>query len=313
MTQPRVLVTCKQMQVELPVHEARLRAAGYDVLSPPLRGQFFEEDELKELLPGVVGMIAGDDPLTADVIGAAPDLKVIIRWGIGMDSVDHAAAAAAGVVVRNTPAVFGDEVADCAFGYVLLLARGHHAVDAAVRAGEWPKVEGISLAGQRLGVVGLGSIGRAIARRGNGFAMDVVAHDPYADPALSVESGVQLLDLDELLRTSRFVVLASPLTPETHHMIDKAALSLMQPDAFLVNVGRGPLVDEPALVEALAAGTIAGAGLDVFEVEPLPASSPLRTMPNVVLGAHNGSNTRQGVARASAEAVTRLLESLGAR
>ena len=163
-------------------------------------------------------MIAGDDPLTADVIGAAPDLKVIIRWGIGMDSVDHAAAAAAGVVVRNTPAVFGDEVADCAFGYVLLLARGHHAVDAAVRAGEWPKVEGISLAGQRLGVVGLGSIGRAIARRGNGFAMDVVAHDPYADPALSVESGVQLLDLDELLRTSRFVVLASPLTPETHHM-----------------------------------------------------------------------------------------------
>lgn len=150
MTLPRVLVTCKQMQVELPVHEARLRAAGYDVLSPPLRGQFFEEEELKELLPGVVGMIAGDDPLTADVIGSAPDLRVIIRWGIGMDSVDHAAAAAAGVVVRNTPAVFGDEVADCAFGYVLLLARGHHAVDAAVRAGEWPKVEGISLAGRSL-------------------------------------------------------------------------------------------------------------------------------------------------------------------
>jgi D-3-phosphoglycerate dehydrogenase len=308
MTQPRVLVTCKQMQVELPVHEARLRAAGYDVLSPELTGQFFSEDELKALLPGVVGVIAGDDPLTADVIAAGDDLKVIIRWGIGVDSVDLDAAAAAGVVVRNTPAVFGEEVADSAFGYVLLLARGHHRVDAEVRAGGWPKVEGISLAGERLGVVGLGSIGRAIARRGLGFSMDVVAYDPYADAALD---GVQLIEIEELLRTSRFVVLASPLTDETHHLIDKNALSLMRQDAFLVNVGRGPLVDEPALAEALAAGAIAGAGLDVFEVEPLPESSPLRSMTNVVLGAHNGSNTRQGVARASDEAVTRLLDSLG--
>lgn len=309
MTAPRVLITCKQMQVELPVHADRIRAAGYDILAPELLGQSFSEDELKDLLPGVVGMIAGDDPLTASVISAGTDLKVIIRWGIGMDSVDHDAAAAAGVVVRNTPAVFGDEVADSALGYVLLLARGHHLVDAEVRSGGWPKVEGISLAGERLGVVGLGSIGRAIARRGQGFAMDVVAFDPYADP--SAAEGVPLLALDELLRTSRFVVLASPLTEETHHLIDKAALAVMRPDAFLVNVGRGPLVDEPALEEALAAGSIAGAGLDVFEVEPLPMSSPLRAMHNVVLGAHNGSNTRQGVARASDEAVTRLLDSLG--
>jgi len=225
MTAPRVLVTCKQMQVELPVHLERLRAAGYDVFAPELTAQQFTEDELKAMLPGVVGMIAGDDPLTADVIGAGSDLKVIIRWGIGMDSVDHDAAGAAGVVVRNTPAVFGDEVADSAFGYVLLLARGHHQVDAEVRAGGWPKVEGISLAQQRLGVVGLGSIGRAIARRGQGFGMDVVAYDPYADAAAS---DVPLLELDELLRTSRFVVLASPLTDETHHIIDKATLSLMR-------------------------------------------------------------------------------------
>jgi D-3-phosphoglycerate dehydrogenase len=311
MTAARVLVTCKQMQVELPVHEARLRAAGYDVLAPELTAQSFTEDELKALLPGVVGIIAGDDPLTAAVIASGTDLKVIIRWGIGMDSVDHDAAEAAGVVVRNTPAVFGDEVADSAFGYVLLLARGHHLVDAEVRAGGWPKVEGTSLAGQALGVVGLGSIGRAIARRGHGFSMDVRAYDPYADPARAAADGVQLLELEDLLRTSRFVVLASPLTDETHHLIDKGALSVMRQDAYLVNVGRGPLVDEAALVEALAAGSIAGAGLDVFEVEPLPMSSPLRSMTNVVLGAHNGSNTRQGVARASDEAVTRLLDSLG--
>ncbi|HUR52135.1 MAG TPA: phosphoglycerate dehydrogenase [Mycobacteriales bacterium] len=313
MSADRILVTCKQMQVELPHHEARLREAGYDVLSPQLVGQAFSEQELKDLLPGVVGMIAGDDPLTADVLASGTDLKVLIRWGIGMDSVDHAAAKEHGIVVHNTPGVFGDEVADSAFGYVLLLARGHHTVDAAVRQGQWPKVEGTSLAGERLGVVGLGSIGRAVARRGSGFSMDVVAFDPYADPAAAAEVGAELLPLEDLLRTSRFVVLASPLTPETFHVIDAKALSLMRPDAYLVNVGRGPLVDEPALVEALEAGALAGAGLDVFEVEPLPANSPLRGMPNVVLGAHNGSNTRQGVARASADAVARLLDALGDR
>jgi D-3-phosphoglycerate dehydrogenase len=261
-------------------------------------------------MPGVVGMIAGDDPLSRRVIESGPDLRVIIRWGIGMDSVDHAAAAERGVAVTNTPAVFGDEVADSAFGYVLLLARGHHLVDTAVRAGGWPKVEGISLAGERLGVVGLGSIGRAVARRGLGFGMDVVASDPYADPASVSGTGVTLTTIEDLLRTSRFLVLASPLTDETRHIVDAEALATMRADAFLVNVGRGPLVDEPALVEALRAGTIAGAGLDVFEEEPLPGDSPLRDLPRVVLGAHNGSNTRQGVARASAEAVDRLLNGL---
>jgi D-3-phosphoglycerate dehydrogenase / 2-oxoglutarate reductase len=312
MTAPRLLITCKQMQVELPVHEARLRSLGFDLVVPQLRGQQFTEDELIESLPGVVGMIAGDDPLTRRVIEAGDDLRVIIRWGIGMDSVDHDAAREKGVVVTNTPAVFGDEVADSAMAYVLLLARGHHRVDAEVRAGGWPKVEGISLAEERLGVIGLGSIGRSVARRGLGFGMDVVGADPYAEPVSIAELGIALVELPHLLETSRFVVLASPLTDETFHLIDADTLSLMRADAFLVNVGRGPLVDEPALVAALAEGRIAGAGLDVFEVEPLPADSPLRGFDNVVLGAHNGSNTRQGVARASAEAVSRLLGALDA-
>jgi D-3-phosphoglycerate dehydrogenase / 2-oxoglutarate reductase len=310
MTLPRLLITCKQMQVELPVHLARLQDAGYEVVSPELLGQAFTEDELISLLPGVVGMIAGDDPLTAQVLKHGADLKVIIRWGIGMDSVDHDAARALGIRVQNTPGVFGEEVADAAFGYLLMLARGHHRVDAAVREGGWPKVEGTSLAGERLGVFGFGSIGRAVARRGRGFSMDVVACDPYAEPAHAEAAGVSLVSLEELLHTSRFVVLASPLTPETHHVIDERTLALMRPEAYLVNVGRGPLVDEEALVRSLAAGAIAGAGLDVFEVEPLPDDSPLRSLSNVVLGAHNGSNTRQGVARASSEAVALLLDAL---
>jgi D-3-phosphoglycerate dehydrogenase len=299
------------MQVELPQHEQRLRAAGFELVVPELTGQQFTEDELIAQLPDVVGMIAGDDPLSRRVIESTDSLRVIIRWGIGMDSVDHQAARDNEVFVTNTPAVFGDEVADSAFGYVLLLARGHHVVHESVRNGGWPKYEGITLAEQTLGVIGFGSIGRAICKRGLGFGMRVLAFDPYADPTAASAMGVDLVPLDEVLAASRFVVLASPLTTETHHIIDVAALAKMRTDAFIVNVGRGPLVDEAALTGALAEGRIAGAGLDVFEVEPLPADSPLRGMPQVILGAHNGSNTRQGVARASAQAVERLLTALG--
>jgi D-3-phosphoglycerate dehydrogenase len=302
----RVAVTCHQMQVELPRHLDALAAAGYDVIAPPLLGQQFSEDALIELLDGADGIIAGDDPLSERVLASSPTLRVVVRWGIGMDSVDHDAAARLGITVRNTPGVFGDEVADSALAYVLLLARGHHRVDRLVRDGEWPKVEGVSLSGERLGVVGLGSIGRAIVARGRGFGMDVVG----SDPLVQGDPGCDVVSLDELLSTSRFVVLAAPLTAETHHLINSDTLARMRADAFLVNVGRGPLVDEAALISTLQQGQIAGAGLDVFEVEPLPLDSPLRHLDGVILGAHNGSNTRQGVARASDRAVEILREEL---
>jgi D-3-phosphoglycerate dehydrogenase len=254
-----------------------------------------------------VGIIAGDDELSSEFFEGAPELRTVIRWGIGMDSVDHEAARRHGVSVRNTPGVFGAEVADSAFGYILNLARGYIAVDAAVRNGEWPKREGVTLAGSRLGVVGLGAIGREIAKRANGFDMDVVAFDPFVE---SAPTGVSLTDLETLLSTSRFIVLACPLTDTTYHLINADRLALVQPDAYLINVARGPVVVEADLTEALRSGGLAGAALDVFEVEPLPATSELRTFPNVILGAHNGSNTREGVTRASRTAVDFLLEEL---
>lgn len=305
----RILVTCAQMQAALPTHLPQLEAAGYDVFAPPLAGQQFSADELASMMTGVVGIIAGDDELSRPFFEASPDLRVLIRWGIGMDSVDHAAAADHGVAVRNTPGVFGGEVADSAFAYMLMLARRHHIVDAEVRAGAWPKVEGLSLSGASVGVVGLGDIGRAVVSRASGFGMEIRGFDPYVDPRLVTK--VELVArLQDVLAESRFVVLTCPLTAETHHLIDAAALSAMRPDAYLVNVARGPVVDEAALVEALRTGRIAGAGLDVFEVEPLPTDSPLRGFGNVILGAHNGSNTREGVARASGRAVELLLEEL---
>lgn len=309
----KLLVTCAQMQVELPAHLDRLIAAGYEVVSPPIPGQQFTAAQLAPLMPDVVGLIAGDDQLDSSFFKASPDLQVIVRWGIGMDSVDHTAAAEHDVVVRNTPGVFGGEVADSALAYVLLLARAHHDIDRVVREGGWPKHEGVSLADSTLGIVGLGDIGRAVAARARGFGMELLGFDPYVDRTLLPAETTVVNDLGDLLQRSRFVVLTCPLTRETHHLMNAETLGHMRRDAFLINVARGPVIDESALEAALTEGRIAGAGLDVFEIEPLPIESPLRSLPGVVLGAHNGSNTREGVARASARAVDILLAELNLR
>src|SRR6185503_707138 len=202
------------------------------------------------------------------------------------------AARELGIEVRNTPAVFADEVADVAIGYMIMLARRLHEIDAGVRAGEWPKPQGVSLAGRALGVVGLGSIGRGVAQRGLAMGMTVVGIDPMpAAEAAAAELGVRLLGLDEVFAEADVVSLNLPMSPENRHLANEARLGSMKPGSFLVNTARGPLVDEGALVKALQSGRLARAALDVFETEPLPAGSALRTLPNVMLGSHNASNT----------------------
>jgi len=304
-----LLVTCRQMQTALPRHIDRLHASGYAVLAPDLgERQQFTAAELLSFAPRITGIIAGDDELDREFFaGAAPHLRAVVRWGIGMDSVDFEAAEEYNVPVRNTPGVFGDEVADSAMAYLLAIARGIADVDRRVRAGEWPKHEGVTLAGSTIGIVGLGAIGRQVARRAEAFGMRVIGYDPYPPAALE---GVEVVPLHELVSAARFVVLCCPLTETTHHLVDAAFLDAMGDDAFLVNVARGPVVDEAALAVALTEGHIAGAALDVFETEPLPSDSPLRRFSNVILGAHNGSNTRQGVERASTAAVDILLTEL---
>jgi len=308
MSAPLILVTCRQMQVELPRHRDRLERLGYEVVAPDLGDrQQFTAAELLNYSPRLVGIIAGDDELSREFFAGSSQLKTVIRWGIGMDSVDRDAAREFGVNVRNTPGVFANEVADAAFGYILNLARGFIGVDASVRRGEWPKYEGVTLAGNRLGIVGIGAIGCEIARRASGFNMDVAAFDPFVE---SAAHEVTMVDLDTLLSTSRFIVLACPLTPDTFHLIDAGSLALVRADSYLINVARGQVIRETDLIDALKAGRLRGAALDVFETEPLPMDSELRSLPSVVLGAHNASNTREGVARASGKAVDFLLEEL---
>jgi D-3-phosphoglycerate dehydrogenase len=269
------------------------------------------EEELIAIIGDYDGMIAGDDPLNARVLAHAKRMRVISKWGVGVDGIDLEAATTQGIAVTNTPDVFGDDVADVAAGYLVMLARQLHRIDASVRDGGWLKHEGVALARKTLGVVGFGSIGQALARRGHAFGMTVIAHDialAVRDVALS--EGVELVSREDVFIRSDFLVLCVPLTPETTQLVNAATLRLMRQGSFLVNVARGGLVDESALAAALDSGHLAAVALDVFEEEPLPPDSPLRAFPHCVFGSHNGSNTIEGVLRASERAVENLLAGL---
>ena len=267
--------------------------------------------ELLPLVPGISGIIAGDDVISRQVIERADALRIVSKWGVGTDNIDLVAAAEHGVKVSNTPGVFGDEVADVVIGYLILLARGLQTIDTEVRTGGWPKLVGFSLAGRTIGVIGLGDIGREVARRCVAMRMRVVGAEPDSTAAASAGTlGVELLPIDELLQRADIVSLNCPLTPKTHHLVDSSAFASMKRGVWLINTARGAIVNEPDLIAALRTGRVARAALDVFEEEPLPPDSPLRTLPNVILGSHNSSNTEEAVHRTSGRAIENLLEGL---
>jgi phosphoglycerate dehydrogenase-like enzyme len=307
----RVLVTCPQMQRYTGDYVDLLAAKGIEMEVPPVVQQL-DEQALQTIIGDFDGVIAGDDPFTADVLACANRLRVISKWGVGVDNIDRVAAASRGIAVLNTPGVFGDEVADVIVGYLVMLARQLHRIDAGARSGGWPKIEGRSLAGRTLGIVGLGSIGLALARRGSAMGMAVVGTDlAVQQQDLARDIGVTVTDLGQVLEQADVVALCCPLTADNRHMLDKAAFAQMKAGSWLINTARGPLVDEEALVDALREGRVAGAALDVFEVEPLPPNSPLRGFESVVLGAHNASNSVDAVRRVNELAVANLLIGLG--
>lgn len=308
----RVLVTCPPMQRTADEWLASLTDRGIHVELPPVT-QHVSRADLKRLLPTCDGIVAGDEPLDGALLATAPRLRVISRWGVGIDNVDLEAARALGIEVRNTPAAFAEEVADVAIGYAILLARGLHTIDAGVHAGDWPKPQGVSLSGRTLGIIGLGAIGRAVARRGVAMAMRVVGTDP--DPrarAAAAELGVTVEEVETVFDQADVLSLNCPMTPENLHLVNADRLRRMPPGSFVVNTARGPLIDEAALVDALRSGHVAGAALDVFETEPLPADSQLRSIPNVIMGSHNASNTIEAVRRVNRLAIENLLAVLEA-
>jgi D-3-phosphoglycerate dehydrogenase len=298
------------MQNAIEAFRSRFDERGIEIALPPVMQQP-SEDELIELLPGFDGIIAGDDPLTGRVLSSASRLRIISKWGVGIDGIDLAAAAERGIRVTNTPAVFGDDVADVAAAYLVMLARQLHRIHMSVAEGGWWKYEGVVLSGKTLGIAGYGTIGAALARRGAAFGMHVLAYDIAPGTAERASAGnVEAVDADGLFARSDFLALCMPLTAQTQHFVNAARLNTMRHGSFVVNVARGGLIDEAALASALASGRVAAAALDVFESEPLSAENPLRSFPQCVFGAHNASNTSEGVMRASELAVENVLAGL---
>ena len=269
--------------------------------------QTLSEAELIKLLPEFDGWIIGDDPATQRVFEAGKGglLKAAVKWGIGVDNVDFKACEALDIPIINTPGMFGGEVADVAVGYVIALARHTVEIDRGVREGSWPKPRGISLAGRTVAVVGYGDIGRNTARRLLAADMAVIAYDPFVD-ASTLEQGVSLSSWPDEIGRADFVVVNCALTPTSHHLLNAEAFEAMKTGVRVVNVGRGPVIDEQALISALANGKVHSAALDVFEQEPLPADSLLRKHPSCIFGSHNASNTVDGVERTSRKAIELL-------
>ena len=306
----RLLITAPYLLPELEKFRSRLEAEDITILTTEVRERLSEE-ELLPIVGTIDAVICGDDEFTERVLQAAPRLKVISKWGTGIDSIDARAAAKLGIRVCNTPNAFTDPVADSALGYILCFARGLLRMDHDIRGGLWTKPDAVSLRECTLGVVGVGNIGKAVVRRGRAFGMKLLGTDPAPVAASFIDdTGLCLLSLNDLLQQADFVSLHCDLNPTSFHLISHAQLSLMRSSAYLINTARGPIVDEPALIEALREQRIAGAALDVFEVEPLPAGSPFLTMANCVLGSHNANSDLAARSRVHESTIANLIRAL---
>ena len=306
----RILIACPQLQQTIDGYRDLFAERGIEIELPHLVQQL-SESELLEIIDRFDGVIAGDDEFTARVLEKGTRLKVIARWGVGVDAVDLDAAKRLGIRVSNTPDVFADEVADIVMGYIILLARQLHKSDRSVRSGGWMKIQGISLRGKTLGVIGVGSIGRAVVQRAAVAGMSAVGYDIAPVPtSFMMETGLRLVELEDLLQTSDFISLNCNMNPANRHMLGPCEFAAMKTGVYIVNTARGPLIDEAALVQALREGKVAGAALDVFEDEPLPLDSPLRQFDNCIFGTHNSSNTYEAVMRVNERTIRKLLDGL---
>ncbi len=270
-----ILYSAPYMIPLLPRYRPLLEGLGLQVIVPEVHERL-DENQLLAYAGTFDGSICGDDHYTARVLQAcSPRLKVISKWGTGIDSIDRTEAEGLGIQVRNTPNAFTLPVADTVLGYILTFARRFPWMDRAVKSGQWEKIPGRSLSECTLGVVGVGKIGKAVIRRAHAFGMQLLGNDIIPiDPVFLIKNGVVMTTLEDLLARSDFVSLNCDLNPSSIHLINMDALSQINPSAILINTSRGPVIDEPALISALQAGKLAGAALDVFEVRASPGRQP---------------------------------------
>lgn len=309
---PSVLLTAPYMIQVLERFKPRFDERGIELIVPTVVERM-DEAGLMEFAGRFEGAICGDDAYTERVLKAcAPRLRVISKWGTGIDSIDAEACNRLGIRVFRTANAFTQPVADSVMGYLLAFSRRQPWMDAQMKAGKWSKLPGRGLGECTLGIVGVGNIGKAVARRARAFHMQLLGNDILqVDPAFLTESGMEMVSLDELLGASDYVTLNCDLNPTSHHLIGATALAKLKPSAVLINTARGPIVDETALVRALQDGRLAGAALDVFEAEPLPSKSPLLSMDNVMLAPHNSNSSPQAWEAVHENTIRNLFIGLG--
>jgi phosphoglycerate dehydrogenase-like enzyme len=307
----KVLITARTLDEVGQQAVAMLKKAGCELVIPPRYGPHPAETLLK-LLSGNDAVFASMDKFTAEVLGseAARDLKLISRWGVGYDAIDVPAATKNGIVIAYTPGLLNETVADCAFALLLSMARRIHLGHQGMSSGKWEPHWGHDVHGKTLGILGCGRIGLAMARRGTGFNMRIVAHDICGNPEAE-KLGIKFVGLDELLAQSDFVSLHAALTPENRGLLNETRLRKMKPTAYLINTARGALIDEAALAKVLNENVIAGAALDAFVTEPLPPDHPLRAAKNALLTPHLASfarETGERVSNTAAQAIVDLMQ-----
>ncbi|MCH7989129.1 MAG: phosphoglycerate dehydrogenase [Planctomycetes bacterium] len=279
-------VLCASLNAEGGPHVEILQDAGFEVKHPDKDVDLMVEENIGAQLSDCVAAIAGSEPYTEKVLAMAPDLRVIARSGVGFDAVDLAACDKAGVVVTTTPGVNHHSVAEHTIALLMGVARGFPVLDQRVREDRWARVPSPRVMGTTLGIIGLGWIGRAVAFRAIGLGMKVIADEPYPAQEFLEQWPVELTDRDDLFARSDYVSLHCPASEENRHLINAETLAKMKKGSVLINTARGALVDEQALYDALKSGHLRGAGLDVFEQEPLPLSSPLLELKNVLTSGH---------------------------
>jgi D-3-phosphoglycerate dehydrogenase len=286
---------------------------GIDLIVPAQLQERLEESDILAYAGQFDGALCGDDRYTARALEAcAPRLKVISKWGTGIDSIDSQACQRLDISIGRTPNAFTLPVADTVMGYILAFARRQPWMDRHVKAGNWEKIPGRSLSECSLGVIGVGNCGKAVIRRARAFGMRVLGNDIIEiAPDFVLEYGVEMTDLKSLLAQSDFISLNCDLNPTSYHLIKPETLRFIKPEAILINTARGPIVDERALIEALEKGEIGGAALDVFEEEPIPGDSPLLKMNQVLLAPHNANSSPMAWERVHWNTIYNLLVGLG--
>lgn len=288
----RVLVSAPYFLPEIERFRDYFAENGLEPVIVPVEERL-EEDQLLSFVGDVDAVLCGDDRFTARVMDAAPRLKVIAKWGTGIDSIDFVAAAERGIRVCRTPNAFTHPVADTVLGYILCFARNLPFMDKAMKRGEWKKIPGRAMNESTIGVIGVGAIGVAVLERAAPFGAKLLGYDVRKiDDEIISSTGVRMTGLEDLLAQSDYVSINCDLTDTSFHLLNDDAFALMQRHAVVVNAARGPVIDEKALVRALEAGSIGGAAMDVFEDEPLPPTSPLRQMENVLIAPHNSNSSR---------------------